>query len=464
IAPARRIVIIAMLFTLCIVLSVCATLANTAMMQGIEDIICRRVHGPGFPRNETAGRDVDDPCKDDAIAGEIAMILGWDGVFNLLPSIFLAVPFGAVADRYGRVPVIGLVLMGVVLQIAWIMFVCLMDGALDVRYVWAANLASFVGGGQVVFTSMLYTMVADISTDAQRTTLFLYIGTVVMGGSLAAHPLTYLAMQVGTWFTFKISLLCAIIAALLAFWIPETLDRTAAREVDPVPFDADQTALNKVKLTILDRILASASTAATHTLRTVRWLFWEQKLVGLLFASLACEIMGKSVNDILQQYISKRHRITFAEASLFETISLVTVMVALLVILPLLSHILQTRLGWSARAKDLRLAQLSALLTAAGCLLIGLASTLPLLSVAMVTFSLGVGYTFMIRGLMTSLVGGKDIALLYSTIAVVDSLSIIIGLPMFSWLFKVGMGWGPAWVGLPFLVAGAILVGAAVFV
>jgi hypothetical protein len=44
----------------------------------------------------------------------------------------------------------------------------LMDGALDVRYIWAANLVSFVGGGQIVFTSMLYTMLADISTDAQR--------------------------------------------------------------------------------------------------------------------------------------------------------------------------------------------------------------------------------------------------------------------------------------------------------
>lgn len=44
----------------------------------------------------------------------------------------------------------------------------LMDGALDVRWVWAANLMSFVGGGQIVFTSMLYTMAADVSTDAQR--------------------------------------------------------------------------------------------------------------------------------------------------------------------------------------------------------------------------------------------------------------------------------------------------------
>lgn len=285
-----------------------------------------------------------------------------------------------------------------------------------------------------------------------------------MGGALVAHPLTYLAMQVSIWFTFKLSLVCAVTATLLAFWIPETLDKTAARKVDPVPFDADQPTPNKPQSTTFDRIVAKARTASTHTLRTVRWLFWEQKLVGLLFASLACELMGKSVNNILQQYISKRHRITFAEASLFETISLVTIMATLLVILPLLSHILLTRFGWSARAKDLRLAQLSALFTAAGCMLIGLASTLPLLSVAMVTFSLGAGYTFMIRGLMTSLVGGKDIALLYSTIAVMDSLSIIVGLPMFSWLFKVGMGWGAAWVGLPFLVAGVILLGAAGFV
>ena len=126
ITPARRIVIISMVFALCIVLAICATLANTAMMQGLEDIICRRVHGPAseFPRNITTGRDGDDPCKDDAITGEIAMIMGWDGVFNLLPSLFLAVPFGAVADHYGRVPVIGLVLFGVVLQILTIMFVC----------------------------------------------------------------------------------------------------------------------------------------------------------------------------------------------------------------------------------------------------------------------------------------------------------------------------------------------------
>ncbi|KAK1836850.1 hypothetical protein QBC39DRAFT_59933 [Podospora conica] len=454
IAPARRVLIITMLFALCVVLAVCATLANTAMMQGIEDIICRRVHGSNPPR-----RDGQDPCKDDAITGEIATILGWDGVFNCLPSIFLAVPFGAFADRHGRVPVIGMVLVGVVMQIVWLMFVCLMDGALDVRFVWAANLTSFLGGGPAVFTSMMYTMVADISTDAQRTTLFLYIGTVLMGGSLAAHPLTYLAMQSGTWFTFKLSLVSALAAALLTLFLPETLDKTAVDPVPSPPFPP-----TKPHPTPLSHLLLKTRTATTHTLSTIHWLFWSQRLVGLLFASLALETLGKSVTAISQQYISKRHRLTFAEASLFETISLVTVTAVLLAILPLLSHVLVSRLGWSARAKDLRLAQLSALLAAAGCLAIGAASTLPGLAAAMVVFSLGAGYTYVVRGLMTSLVGGRDIALLYSTVAVADSASTVVGLPMFSGLFRVGMGWGPAWVGLPYLVAGGILVGAAGFV
>lgn len=152
------------------------------------------------------------------------------------------------------------------------------------------------------------------------------------------------------------------------------------------------------------------------------------------------------------------------QASLLETVSLIAIIILLTVALPLISHLLVTRYGWSARAKDLRLSQLSALLTAVGCLLMGVAQTIPLFAASLVVYSLGTGYTFMLRGLMTSLVGGKDIGLLYSSIAFIDAASLIIGLPLFSWLFKVGMSWGPAWVGLPFLVAGVVLVGAALLV
>jgi hypothetical protein len=92
------------------------------------------------------------------------------------------------------------------------------------------------------------------------------------------------------------------------------------------------------------------------------------------------------------------------------------------------------------------------------------AETLQGVSVALVVYSLGMGYTFMIRGLMTSLVGGKDIGLLYSSIGFVEAVAMMAAAPLFSYLFKVGMGWGGHWIGLPYLVAGVILTGAALLV
>lgn len=121
-------------------------------------------------------------------------------------------------------------------------------------------------------------------------------------------------------------------------------------------------------------------------------------------------------------------------------------------------------LGLSAREKDLRLAQGSAVVAAVGTLIVATADTMPLLVVGMVTFNLGGGYTFLLRGLMSLLVGGHSTGLLYSCIAFVEAL-VMLGSPIFyAWLFNVGLDKGEGSVGLPYMVSGWILVAAAVMV
>lgn len=125
IAPARRLGIIFLLFSLSMTLAITGVLATTATMQALEDIICRQVHGPGFPlpgRDKPSGDD--DPCKDDVVLGKLTILLGWDGLFTLLPGLLLSVPYGAAADRYGRVPIFGLVILGVTLKAGWVALVC----------------------------------------------------------------------------------------------------------------------------------------------------------------------------------------------------------------------------------------------------------------------------------------------------------------------------------------------------
>jgi MFS family permease len=47
------------------------------------------------------------------------MLKGWDLSFSCIPAIFLAVPYGALADRVGRKTVLLVSLLGIVLGNWW---------------------------------------------------------------------------------------------------------------------------------------------------------------------------------------------------------------------------------------------------------------------------------------------------------------------------------------------------------
>jgi hypothetical protein len=63
-------------------------------------------------------------CKIDAVQQRLAMIFGWQETFDAIPSILLAVPFGALADRIGRKWIFAASLMGLQASSAWVLFIC----------------------------------------------------------------------------------------------------------------------------------------------------------------------------------------------------------------------------------------------------------------------------------------------------------------------------------------------------
>lgn len=91
-----------------------------------------------------------------------------------------------------------------------------------------------------------------------------------------------------------------------------------------------------------------------------------------------------------------------AEASFLQSVIALTYIILLLVVLPDGGHLLLAKLRFfTAREKDLRLAQASAVLTAVGTMAQGLAETRTVLVADIVVADMGRGYTFMITGLMT---------------------------------------------------------------
>lgn len=82
----------------------------------------------------------------------------------------------------------------------------------------------------------------------------------------------------------------------------------------------------------------------------------------------------------------------------------------------------------------------------------------------LVIISLGGGYNVLIRSLLTSIVEANHVGTLYNTIAVTETVGLVIAGPLLSASFRRGLEMGGAWIGLPFIVAGGLFVTAIVVV
>lgn len=114
--------------TICIALAFFVEIGDymlrAPLMRILEGIICRSYYESTMP----LGMDLSLPipegkCKVPFVQAELAMLRGWDMTFSCIPGILVAVPFGWLADRHGRKPVLLLGLVGVILSLLWIMVV-----------------------------------------------------------------------------------------------------------------------------------------------------------------------------------------------------------------------------------------------------------------------------------------------------------------------------------------------------
>ena len=94
------------------------TPATSSMM---EAILCRDFYSVvGDPLSLAD----DARCKVPEIQGKLAVLLGWQSTFEGIPAIICAIPYGMLADRIGRKPVLLLGWLGIILSLIWTCAVC----------------------------------------------------------------------------------------------------------------------------------------------------------------------------------------------------------------------------------------------------------------------------------------------------------------------------------------------------
>lgn len=133
-------------------------------------------------------------------------------------------------------------------------------------------------------------------------------------------------------------------------------------------------------------------------------------------------------------------------------------------ILPFATQVLLARFGLSPLLKDLWLARGGIVTLIIGAFCIGLANSSPLLVFGLIIYSLGYGYGPAVRGLVVTMAEGRQTGLLFTSMSLLESIGLLVAGPLLAATFKVGMGWGSVWIGLPFISAGLCLLCAAAIV
>jgi hypothetical protein len=111
----------------CITFDIGDYLIKAPRLRLYESIICTeyyQTHNISLPLDiPWEGSIPEEYCKLDDIQDELAMIQGWQMGFDSISSILLAVPYGWVADKYGRKLVIVTALGGCILAYVWTLLV-----------------------------------------------------------------------------------------------------------------------------------------------------------------------------------------------------------------------------------------------------------------------------------------------------------------------------------------------------
>ncbi|CAG8954545.1 hypothetical protein HYFRA_00004460 [Hymenoscyphus fraxineus] len=387
-------------------------------------------------------------CKISAIQGRLAMLKGWSALFECLPSVLLAVPYGLLADKRGRKPVLYLAILGIMMHNIWLLVVCWFPKVFAVELIWLAPAFNVVGGGPGVANSVILTSVADVVTEDQR-----LVYTPPGYYFSLAHSVL---METNPWLPMFLGLGAMVFSGLTVIILPESLNKIPNRQI----------ATSSLNSAIIDRDNCEDRSLKTYSLAAIaqkgRWLVDEYRCVFVspIVAMLICTSLMNSLSkhsvDLLLQYASRRYHWTIAQTGLLFPLRAAVQLTVFLLILPSLSYYLTHYMSVNSKLKDLYISRGSVLLLVVGSIGIGLSPKPVPMAISLVISALGSGFTTCVRSLATSLLEPRQVGRLYAAMTTMEMIGGIIAGPVFSALYSYGLKLDGLWVGIPFLASGAI--------
>jgi len=441
--------ILSLVLSIVFVTDLANSVSKAPLIRVFESIICQNYFAIVDPSKINSNGSVEERyCKVGPVQEELALLRGWQDFFDYIPGLFLAIPFGMLADRYGRKWLSVLNVASMWLRMGWICFVCAFPHAFPIRLIWLQSALGVLGGGSLVASALFMVIMTDVTPEVSRGNIFLYAHAALCATEFLGPPLGSVLMDRDLWTALGVSMLLLSLAIPLAVALPETLTK-------PRTNSTSTSSSSRCGLLIDQPLEAMPISKITSHLPSLGFLLCDHRILFVLFASISF-IFGQACANLVLQYSSRRFGWSLSKAAYLSSVRAAIMIVALLGLLPLLSHYLLKRRNYTARNKDALILRMSYIVVTVGLFVEGLAPNVPLFIMGCCTATVGMGASALIRSFLSTLVKQDEVGRLFAVMSLIWTAAMLVASPVVAKLFAVGVSNGGTWIGLPFLFSGLL--------
>lgn len=445
-----------------------------------ESIACKHwylAHDPSQIGSD--GEVPENQCKSSVIQSEVATIKGVLEFFDGITSVLLAIPYGLLADRIGRRPTILLSIPGFIGNMVICGTVLWRSDIFPLRAIWFSALTWLFGGGLVVASALVWTMMADVTTEQQRSAMFFQFGVVIMGAEFLSNSIGSWLMLYSPWRPLLIGWGIVIIGLCLGLTLPETKNAFSsaggsnsgnlsgqhnAHEMSDLSTlgdedeDEDEEAnLSFPKVVTAVQVPPPLSIPAKIKAAFVSYsFFFHDRQVILLSSAFLVYKLSRGTSWFLIQYVSMRYDWRLAAANMITSLKSILMVILFVAILPMASWYLQKKKGADSRTKDMILTKSSVLCLLVGTLGMGLSPHVSIMIFFLVIQTMGAGFVYTTRSLVTTMIHRDQTARLYTLVEIIQAMGMILASPIMTGFFNWGLQLGGIWVGLAWIVAAGL--------
>ena len=471
-STARRLIIT--LFVMVLIVEMGMAMTGGPITRISESIVCRHFYTHEDPSKIGADGEVDEElCKIGEVQCELAVVKGYMELFDGVLCAVLAIPYGLLADRKGRKWTLLLSIPAFTLNAVIILCVLRFPEIFPLRAVWLSCLPWLSGGGPVVAFAIIWTMMADVTSEEERAVIFFRFGVASMAADFVSSAISSWLMSFDPWVPLLIGFAVCFGGVFFAMALPETIHLSSSAgdrvvELSRLSDEGKEGGHDYASDTEDTRgPIFKASKRPMSTLRayiTPYAFILQNRQILLLLTAFVVYRLSRGSSWFLVQYISTRYNWTIAQANLLNSLKPLLTILVFLLLLPYLSRTLRAR-RWSSTRTDLLLARASIIALVVGTAGIGLSGRIALLIPSLMAQSCGMGFVYLTRSLISTFVPDHQTARLFTVIEILQALGSVIASLVITNVFRVGVEMGGGWIGLAWYVTSALfaLVGAAVW-